>query len=241
MKYTTHIDPSLQAEKLPPSTIAVFPVSKLNYMPPHTCMGSGIAPGSQEKYQQEWNDRIALSIAKNFPKQKFVFLEEGKGLLSSSAVDFYGIVEQSKRASRAQQINAMKPDSTIYEPMITSNEMQTYLKAVADSTGARYAVVFASPSLSGDVQTTYNGGMNGGSFNQQTVYTADVQALVWECSTGKLLFSSGGWGAGSSSCFLFVPQNMAMDDANSKFEKNLLHLLTNLIDYDASKRCAAAF
>jgi hypothetical protein len=240
MKYTTHLETSIKTAKVPASTIAVFPVAQLNYQPPSSCMGSGIAPESKEKYQKNWNDKLSKSLNRTFPKHKFVFLKVGQGALSVPEVDFFGITEQSKRAARAEQINAMMPDSTIYEPMVTNPAMQNYLKTVADSTGAQYALVFVTPSLSGDVQPSYSYGPNGmGSFNQQTVYNADVQALVWECSTGKLLFSSGGWGAGSSSCFLLVPQDMAIEDANAKFQKNLQHLLLRLIKYDDSKRYAS--
>jgi len=154
----------------------------------------------------------------------------------------FGITEQSKRAARAQQINQMKSDSPVYESMLTSVEMQTLLKPVSDSTGAAYALVFVTPALTGSLQTNYYAGANGmGSTSQSTNYTADVQALVWECSSGKLLFSSGGWGSGSSQCFLFVPQNMAIDGANVQFEKNLKYLLTRLMQYDAMKRYAVVF
>jgi hypothetical protein len=241
MKYTTHLESSLKEAKIPASTIAVFPITELNYQPPHSCMGSGIAPESEEKYRQNWNKTMSQSLHEEFPKHKFVFLQKGAGVLSSSGVDFFGILEQSKRAARAEEINAMASDSTVYEPMITSNEMKSYLKPVADSTGAQYALVFVSPSLSGDIHTSYMAnGMNGGTFNSSTVYTADVQVLAWECSSGRLLFSSGGWGSGSSSCFLFVPQDMAIDNANEKFRKNLQHMLLRLIKYDESKRYASS-
>jgi hypothetical protein len=242
MKYTIHLDPSVQSAKLPASTIAVFPVNNLSYEPPRGCMGdAGIAPGSQEEYQNNWNRKIAGTLGGMFPSQKFVFLSEGNGILASGGADVYGITEQSKRAARAQQINQMKSDAPVYESMITSGEMQSLLQPVADSTGAAYAIVFVTPALTGSITTNYNAGPNGGSYSQSTNYTADVQALVWECATGKLLFSSGGWGAGSSQCFLMVPQNMAIDGANSQFKNNLKYLLIRLMKYDAAKRYAAAF
>ena len=171
MKYTIHLDPSVQSAKLPASTIAVFPVNNLSYEPPRGCMGdAGIAPGSQEEYQNNWNRKIAGTLGGMFPSQKFVFLSEGNGILASGGADVYGITEQSKRAARAQQINQMKSDAPVYESMITSGEMQSLLQPVADSTGEAYAIVFVTPALTGSITTNYNAGPNGGALPLSAVY-----------------------------------------------------------------------
>jgi hypothetical protein len=84
------------------------------------------------------------------------------------------------------------------------------------------------------------GMMMGGGGSSQTYYTADVQALVWDCSSGKLLFSSGGWCNTTSPCFFIPPEDMAIEGVNSKFQDNLLKIITALLNYNASRYLAQA-
>lgn len=237
MKYVPHIDPSLKNAKIPASTIAVFPIDKMNYQPPSSCIGSSDM-GDQSTYQKKWNDQVRKTLDTAFKNHKLVFLSPSDSLLSKNIVDFYTITETSKRFARKEQINTLKPDTIIFEPLATSPEMQANLQKLKDATGANYAVVFVEPSLSGAVHTTYTYSPNGGGASSQTVYTADVQTLVWDCTTGQLLFSSGGWCSTSSPCFLITPQNMAIDGANSQFRSQLKLIISRLINYDTRRYMA---
>jgi hypothetical protein len=232
LKYTVYIDPSLEGKKITTSTIAVFPVKDMNYQPPSSCLGSSGSAGDQLTYQEHWNEKLRLSLCKKFPAQKFVFISEGE----SQGVDVDAVIEISKNSVRATTINAMSADQILYEGLGGNDKMQTYLQNLVTSIGAQYAMVFVGPLLSGDIVTTMSAGPNGMTSSSRTYYTADIQTLVWECSTGKLLFSSGGWCNSSSPCFFIPPQDMAIDGANGKFQKNLTKIIALLMDYDASRR-----
>ncbi len=254
MKYTVHIDNSLENAKIPPSTIAVFPIDELNFQPPSGCLSPSSAPGDQVANQAKWNEKMRTSLAAKFPNQKFVFLAKDEGPLAPGGVDFYSVKERSQRATRAMLINAMKPDSIMYQRNIVDPPMMDNLKKLSETTQARYAVVFITPSLSGSTTYQYNayGGSSAvqptnttslsayGGSSSSTNYVADIKVLVWECATGRLLFSSGGWHSGSSSCFIFPPENMAIDGANSQFQDNLQKIITHVINYNASIRFANA-
>ncbi len=240
MKYTMHIDPTLETSKIPPSTIAVFPVDELDYAPAAYCFG--LISGSKDptRYQESWNKRMKESLIKKFPNQKWAFLSKDSGLLQSGAIDFAAIKEISRKNSRATQINAINKDQVNFETMMSSTEMQSHLQKLRESTAADYAVVLVSPMLSGEVVTTYTYNSYGGSSSSQEYYTADIQILVWECSTGKMLFSSGGWCRSSAMCFFVSAQDAAIDGADSKFEKNLQKIISYLLEYDVSRHAAQA-
>jgi hypothetical protein len=244
MKYTVHIDPSFEASKIPPSTIAVFPVDELNYAPPTYCFGLITQSKDPAKYEAVWNLKLRESLMKKFPQQKWVFLKKDNGVLQAgSGIDFFAVKDISKKNAPAVQINALEKDRFFYESMNINPQMQMNLQRLRDATGAHYAVVCISPLLSGEVVTTYNAGggaFGSGSSSSQTYYTADIQVLVWECSSGKLLFSSGGWCKSSSGCFFISAQDMAIDGADSKFEKNLQKMISRLLDYDKAQRTAQA-
>jgi hypothetical protein len=240
MKYTVHIDQSLEGKKITTSTIVVFPVQDMNYQPPSSCMGPSGSPGNQMTYQAHWNEKIRTTLSVKFPAQKWVFISDGQ----AEGVDVDAVIELSKNSLLATTINEMSADQIMYEPLREYSQIQTYLQNLVSTSGAQYAMVFVNPMLSGEVQTTYSPGfynagtgtMTGGGMSSTTYYTADIQALVWECATGKLLFSSGGWSHKSSPCFFIPPQDIAIDGANGKFQKNLAKIITLLMDYDASKR-----
>jgi hypothetical protein len=235
LKYTVYIDPSLEGKKITTSTIAVFPVKDMNYQPPSFCLGSSGSAGDPLTYQEHWNEKMRTSLSTKFPAQKFVFISEGE----AQGVDVDAVIEISKNSVRATTINEMSADQISYEGLGENPQMQTYLQNLINSTGSQYAMVFVGPLLSGDIVTTMSGGPNGMTSSSKTYYTADVQTLVWECSTGKLLFSSGGWCNSSSPCFFIPPQDMAIDGANGKFQKNLAKIIAFLMDYDSSRRLTA--
>jgi hypothetical protein len=239
MKYTVHIDQSLERKKITSSTIVVFPVQDMNYQPPSSCMRPSGSSSDQMAYQAHWNEKIRTTLSVKFPAQKWVFISDGQ----AEGVDVNAVIDISKNSVRATTINEMSADQILYEGLGQNLQMQTYLQNLMNSTGAQYAMVFVGPVLSGETQTTYSpgyftpsGGYLGGGASSTTYYTADIQALVWECATGKLLFSSGGWSHKSSPCFFIPPQDMAIDGANGKFQKNLTKIIALLMDYDASRR-----
>jgi hypothetical protein len=240
MKYTVHIDQSLEGKKITTSTIAVFPVKDMNYQLPSSCLGSSGSAGDQLTYQENWNQKLRTSLSTKFPAQKFVFISEGE----AQGVDIDAVIEISKNSVRATTINEMSTDQILYEGLGENHQMQTYLQNLVTATGAQYAMVFVGPVLSGETTTSYTpgyfnaatGGYTGGGVSSKTYYTADIQTLVWECSTGKLLFSSGGWSKNSSPCFFMPPQDAAIDGVNGKFQKNLTKIIALLMDYDASGR-----
>jgi hypothetical protein len=241
MKYTVHIDPAFETSKIAPSTIAVFPIDELNYAPPSYCFGLIEPSKDPTKYQAVWNQKLRESLMKKFPQQKWVFLQKDNGVLQAgSGIDFFAIKDISKKSTQARQINAIEKDKIFYEPMKINPQMQFYLQKLREATGAEYAVVCISPLLAGEVQTTYSVGAYGGGAHSETYYTADVQILVWECSTGKILFSSGGWCKSSSNCFFISAQDNAINGADSKFEKNLQKIISRLLEYDISRRTTQA-
>ena len=239
MKYTVHIDKSLEGKKITSSTIAVFPVQDMNYQPPSSCMRPSGSSSDQMTYQAHWNEKIRTTLSVKFPAQKWVFISDGQ----AEGVDVDAVIELSKNSLLATTINEMSADQIMYEPLREYSQIQTYLQNLLSSSGAQYAMVFVNPMLSGEVQTNYSPGfynagtgtMTGGGMSSTTYYTADIKTLVWECSTGKLLFSSGGWCNSSSPCFFIPPQDIAIDGANGKFQKNLAKIITLLMDYNASR------
>jgi hypothetical protein len=235
MKYTVHIDQSLEGKKITSSSIAVFPVQGIHYRPPSSCFGPTGSASDPEKYQAHWNEKLRTTLSVKFPAQKWVFVSDGK----ADGVDVDAVIDISKTSVRASTINEMSADQISYEGLGENSQMQTYLQNLMNSSGAQYALVFVEPALSGDIVTTMSAGPNGMTGSSSTYYTADIQTLVWECSTGKLLFSSGGWCNSSSPCFFIPPQDMAIDGANGKFQRNLAKIIAFLIDYDASRRFTA--
>lgn len=246
MKYTATVDTSLQKDKISSATIAVFPVDDMHYSPPTSCMAPTVSPEKRWEYQEMWNQKMRNSLQTKFENQKWVFLDKDSGMIGSGEIDFGAVKEISINSIRSTKINAMKPDQTDYMPMNNSPRMQEYLSKLGSATSAEYAIVFVTPSLSGEMVTTYSAPMytaggsytGGGGASSQTYYTADVQILVWECATGKLLFSSGGWNKSSTPCFFMPPESFAIDGVNSNFEKKLELIIASLLRWDAQKHVA---
>jgi hypothetical protein len=232
LKYTEHIDASLRTARIPASTIAVLPIDGLSYQPPSSCFGSSYSIEDEVKYQAHWNERIRKTLQAKFPDQKWVFLAKDSGALGAGGADFPAIKELSGKSAKAVTINAMNKDEIIYEPLAANPELQPHLKKLRETTGADYAVVFVTPSLSGDIQTTYSGS---GTWSSQTYYTADIQILVWECGSGKLLYSSGGWSRNTSACFFLSAEDAAIDGADGDLRNNLHKIISYLIEYDVSR------
>ena len=238
MKYTATVDSSLKQERITSATIAVFPVDDMRYSPPSSCMGPTSSPDQKGEYEDMWNQKMRSGLQAKFADQNWVFLDLDSGLIASGEIDFGAVKELSTNAIRSTKINAMKADQIDYEPMSNSPRMQEYLSKLKNETNAEYAIVFVTPSLSGEQVTTYSYSQYGSSSSTQTYYTADVQILVWECATGKLLLSSGGWNKSSSSCFFVPPQPVALDGVNRSFEKKLELIIASLLRLDARKYVA---
>lgn len=235
MKYTATVDTSLKQNRITTATIAVFPVDDMRYSPPTSCMAPASSPEQKGEYEDMWNQKMRSSLQTKFANQNWVFLGLDSGLIASGEIDFGAVKEISTNAIRSTKINAMKADQTDYEPMSNSPRMQEYLSKLRSETNAEYAIVFVTPSLSGELVTTHTYNQYGGTSSTQTYYTADVQILVWECSTGKLLLSSGGWNKSSSACFFMTPQSVALDGVNKSFQKKLELIITALLRLDARK------
>jgi hypothetical protein len=243
LKYTVHIDATLKDAKIPASTIAVLPIDGLMYQPPSSCFGSSHTAEDEKRYQDHWNERMQKILMEKFPNQKWVFPSADIKGPDSGAIDFAAIREHSRKSAKAITINAMSADQIGYEPLPVNPELRPHLQKLRESTGAAYAVVFVAPSLSGSIQTTttyQTYGTPGNTYgmwstNSQTYYTADIRILVWECGSGKLLYSSGGWSKNTSVCFFVGAEDAAIDGADKDLRKKLQKIISYLIEYDVSR------
>ena len=61
--YTTHIDPSMQGQKLSAAPVAVLPISGLDYRPPMGCMAPEPDPYAPQQWERRWNERLAEGVS----------------------------------------------------------------------------------------------------------------------------------------------------------------------------------
>ena len=122
--------------------------------------------------------------------------------------------------------------------------MAEQLKKLMLPTGAQYAIIFYSPALSGEETSSYStgfigagGAYSGGGVSETSHYTADIEVLVWDCSTGRLLFSSGAWSR-ASPCLFSSAADVAINRADRSFLDKLEIIISRVIVYDTSMHFA---
>ena len=249
-QYTKNINKSLEGRKIPVTSIAVLPVPNPDYQPPESCMPTfSVKEWNASSLGETWNSEIQKTLTRKFPNQKWVFPSETDSFLLAPEHSLSTISAlASEEPLRTSKVDASALESEVikYEPLQTSQRLLPILQALKQTTGSNYAVFFLRPTLTGEIQTTYNapmyganGMMTGGGTSQREVYTADIQIQLWDCSTGQLLYSSGGWAKSGSPCFFVTPEESAIKDGTSDMLGSLTRIITCLLrDLNAPTRLA---
>lgn len=234
LHYTVHMDPSMQGQKLSSAPIAVLPISGLDYRPPAGCMAPDPDPYAPQQWEQAWNVQIQRDLTETFPNEQFMFLRRGEGPLADPRLDPDLIQIKAARAPRPQKKVSGDEDAIMYQSLPADPDLAPLLATLGSQTGARYAVVFVSPSLAFEAQTTttttYN--PNGGfstSSSTTTMYTGDIQVQIWDCSSGMLLYTSGGIYTATESCLLPDARERAERGANQDLSDRLDAILALLL------------
>lgn len=228
-KYTIVADNNLKLSTMSSATVAVLPMPDLYYNPPESCLFPPDMSAKPE-IRHEWNERIKTSLHDNFPGQKFVFLEENKGILGRKEYQLPILCAKAENSIVADKISQSQSSPVLYTPMGTNSSLSPFLKDLKEQTGAQYAVIFLTPALTGEIQNTYNPGPYGGSFNSTTYYTADIQIQLWDCSSSKLMYSSGGWNKSAGYCFFLSPESAAMQNSTNRMLNNLHKTISFLLE-----------
>jgi len=227
LKYTQALDKSLEKSKIPASSFVVFPVIDMSYAPPASCLWP-VNTEDGPKYQDHWNKEVKKELTKTFPNEKWLFLTDD----SAKYLENIDVIRQTCQIANqkavSQMVSIVSEDKIDYIDGIADTRMAEILKKISDSANVNYAIIFTSPSLSGEVHTTYNG--NGG-FTSTTYYTSTVRAQVWDCNTGKLLFCSGGWNKSSGFCFFVSPQDMSIQNSTGQILDRLTKIISHLLKY----------
>jgi len=233
--YTTHIDPSMQGQKLSAAPVAVLPISGLDYRPPMGCMAPEPDPYAPQQWERRWNERIQEDLTTAFPNEQFMFLRRGEGPLADPRLDPDLIQIKAARAPRPQHKMGGDVDEITWQSMPADPDLAPLLATLGSATGARYAVVFVSPSLAFEAQTTttysYNPstGMGSTSSSTTTMYTGDIQIQIWDCASGLLLYTSGGIYTATESCLLPDARERALQGADEDLDERLDAILALLL------------
>jgi hypothetical protein len=227
LKYTQALDKSLEKSKIPAGSFVVFPVIDMSYAPPSSCLWPANTEDGQ-KYQDNWNKEVKKQLTRTFPNEKWLFLTDD----STRYLENQDVIRQTCQLANqkavSQLVSVASEDKIDYIDGIADTRMAEILKKISDSANVNYAIIFTSPSLSGEVHTTYNS--NGG-FTSTTYYTSTVRAQVWDCTTGKLLFCSGGWNKSSGFCFFVSPQDMSIQNSTGQILDRLTKIISHLLKY----------
>jgi hypothetical protein len=226
-KYTIVSDNNLKLSAISKTTIAVFPVGQIQYSPPSSCLFP--ADLSKEPVlRNDWNADIQAMLQKNFPEQKFVFLTENDDLLNNAGGNLSSLYSRAERNTAAQRVSRSSSNQIYYMPMDRNSSLQPFFNQLREKTEAQYAVFFLTPSLTGEIQTSYNAGT--GSFSSTKYYTADIQIQIWDCTSSQLMYSSGGWNKSAGYCFFVSPENVSIHKSNKEMFQNLFKAISSLLN-----------
>jgi len=215
-------DSYLRNTKISNATIAVYPVDAMDFRPGQ--LGKENATPSREfkcRFLSLWNKQIKSYLTEAFESIHWVFLNADSEAGSLNGLNFSAVKRVSRNLSTANTYNSVRPPEDSRR-LSATDTMKKNLNILANEKNADYALVFVSAVISGESSSNMS---FDGNINYSSTNTASIRLLLWECASGKLLFSSKVSYTSSMTVLPVPTEPLAVSGACDEMRKQLKKIL----------------